>query len=119
VLLLDRKGNPIGQASANCDGQPLRAPNDLTLDTKNGGFYFTDPGGSDDKKPIGTVHYVDARGKTHLVAKGLEFPNGIVLRPDGKTLLVAESKENRVLAYEVTAPGAVGPRKIFADLPRT
>ena len=116
VLHLDAAGKIIGKASSECGGKPLRGPNDLTLDPK-GGFYFTDPGGSDDKKLIGTVHYVDPQGKTHLMAEGLAFPNGIVLRPDGKSLLVAESKRNRVLVYEVLAPGKLGPQKVFADLP--
>ncbi|HEY1065854.1 MAG TPA: SMP-30/gluconolactonase/LRE family protein, partial [Pirellulales bacterium] len=88
VLKLDANGKQIGFAAKECDGKPLRGPNDLSLDTANGGFYFTDPGGSDLKNPIGTVHYVDAQGVTHLVADGLAFPNGIALRPDGKTLLV-------------------------------
>ena len=48
---------------------------------------------------------------------GWRFPNGIVLRPGGKTLLVAESKKNRVLEYPVLAPGKVGPEKVFVDLP--
>ena len=82
VLHLDSKGKRLADASNVCDGKPLRAPNDLTIDPK-GGFYFTDPGGSDVKHPIGTVHYVDAKGTTHLVADGLAFPNGIV-RPGGK-----------------------------------
>jgi gluconolactonase len=116
VLHLDAGGKMLPHASAECDGKPLRGPNDLTLDPK-GGFYFTDPGGSDDKKPIGTIHYVAPSGKTHLVAGGLAYPNGIVLRPDRKTLLVAESKKNRVLVYDVLAPGKVGPLKVFADLP--
>lgn len=116
VLRLDKNGEIIGKASAECNGKPLRAPNDLTLDPI-GGFYFTDPGGSDEKNPIGTVHYVDVAGKTHLVAEGLAFPNGIVLRPDGKSLLVGESKHNRILFYEVIAPGKVGKREIFAPLP--
>lgn len=116
VLHMDRNGKILGKASSECDGQPLRGPNDLTLDPR-GGFYFTDPGGSDDKKLIGTIHYVDGKGKTHLIAKGLAFPNGIVLTPDGKRLLVAESKKNRVLEYPVTSPGKVGPMKVFADLP--
>ncbi|MCC6420739.1 MAG: SMP-30/gluconolactonase/LRE family protein [Gemmataceae bacterium] len=116
VLRLDAGGKIVGKAASECDGKPLRGPNDLTLDPK-GGFYFTDPGGSDDKKPIGTVHYVDAKGKTYLCAGGLAYPNGIVLRPDGKTLLVAESKRNRVLEYPVLTPGRLGKRKVFADLP--
>jgi gluconolactonase len=110
-------GKVLGKASSECDGTPLRGPNDLTLDTKNGGFYFTDPGGSDDKKPIGTIHYVTKDGKTLLVAKELAFPNGIVLTPDGKRLLVAESKKNRVLEYPVEGPGKVGAMRVFADLP--
>jgi gluconolactonase len=117
VLRLDSAGKVMGEASSECDGKPLRAPNDLTLDNKNGGFYFTDPGGSSAQNPVGTVHYVDARGRTHLAAGGLAFPNGVVLRPDGKTLLVGESHHNRVLAYEVVAPGKLGKRKVFAELP--
>ena len=116
VLRLDSAGKVIDKASAECDGKPLRAPNDLTLDPR-GGFYFTDPGGSTAENPIGTVHYVDPQGKTHRVAGGLAFPNGIVLRPDGKTLLVGESNHNRVLSYPVIAPGKVGPMTVFAELP--
>ena len=116
VLHLDKDGKILGKASAECEDKPLRAPNDLTLDPK-GGFYFTDPGGSDEKNPIGTVHYVDAKGKTHLVTQGLAFPNGIVLRPDGKSLLVGESKYNHILVYAVIAPGRLGEKKVFASLP--
>lgn len=117
ILHLDANGKLIGKLSTECDGKPLRGPNDLTLDVPNGGFYFTDPGGSDDKKKIGTVHYVTKEGKTLLVAEGLMFPNGIVLTPDGKKLYVAESKGNRVLVYDVLAPGKVGPTKVFCNLP--
>ena len=60
VLHLDADGKRLADASSECDGKPLRNPNDLTIDPK-GGFYFTDPGGSSLKNPIGTVHYVDAR----------------------------------------------------------
>ncbi|HYO62767.1 MAG TPA: SMP-30/gluconolactonase/LRE family protein [Pyrinomonadaceae bacterium] len=116
VLRLDRDGNVVGKASSGYDGKPLRAPNDLTLDPR-GGFYFTDPGGSSAANPVGTVHYVDAQGRTHLVADGLAFPNGIVLRPDGRTLLVAESGRNHILSYPVAEPGRVGPARVFASLP--
>lgn len=40
-----------------------------------------------------------------------------MLRPDGKTLLVAESKKNRILAYDVKGPGKLGPMRVFAELP--
>jgi gluconolactonase len=117
VLRLDASGKIIGKAASEYDGKPLRAPNDLTLDSV-GGFYFTDPGGSNAQNPIGTVHYVDAQGKTHLVAAGLAFPNGIALRPNGRTLLVSESKHNRILSYDIIKPGKIGRVRVFANLPR-
>lgn len=117
VLHVSADGKVLGKASEKCGDKPLRGPNDLSLDVKNKGFYFTDPGGSDDKKLIGTVHYVDGKGVTHLCAEGLAFPNGIVLSPDGKRLLVGESKKNRILEYPVEAPGKLGPMKVFCDLP--
>jgi gluconolactonase len=117
VLHLDSNGKPLEHASKECDGKPLRGPNDLTLDPQ-GGFYFTDPGDSSKDNLIGTIHYVDTAGKTHLVASGLAFPNGIVLTQDSKRLLVGESQFNRVLEYPVLAPGKVGPMKVLADLPK-
>src|SRR5262249_3381280 len=54
---------------------------------------------------------------SHLCAKDLAYPNGIVLRPDGKTLLLAESKHNRILEFPVLAPGKLGPMRVFANLP--
>jgi gluconolactonase len=118
VLKLAADGKLLDPASKECDGKPLRGPNDLTLDTPNGGFYFSDPGGSSIDNLIGTIHYVDKAGKTTLLQGGLAFPNGIVLAPDGKKLYLAESQKNRVLLYEVTAPGKVGEPKVYAELPR-
>jgi gluconolactonase len=118
VLHLSVEGTMLPPASDACDGKPLRGPNDLTLDTPNGGFYFTDPGGSDENHPIGTVHYVDKSGKTTLAAGELAFPNGIVLTPDGGRLYVAESKRNRVLVYDVLSPGKLGQKRVLADLPK-
>lgn len=115
VLHLDAEGKTIGAASSESDGKPLRAPEDLTLDA-NGGFYFTDPGGSRDG-PAGAIHFVDASGTTHQAASGLQYPSGIALRPDGKALLVAEGRRNRIVIYDVLAPGKLGPMKVLADLP--
>jgi gluconolactonase len=116
VLHLDALSREMAPASRDSEGQPLRAPNDLTLDPE-GGFYFTDPGGSDENHPIGTVHYVDTDEVTHTVARGLAFPNGIVLRPGGKELLVGESKKNRILAYPVLGRGKLGEPRVLVDLP--
>lgn len=117
VLRLSPEGILLDPASKECGGKPLRGPNDLTLDTPNGGFYFSDPGNSGLNNLIGTVHYVDQQGKTHMLDDGLAFPNGIVLTPDGKRLYLAESQKNRVLIYDVASPGKTGEPKVFAELP--
>jgi gluconolactonase len=117
ILHLDADGKELAPASTESEGKPLREPNDLCLDVANGGFYFTDPGGSDENKRIGTVHYVDKDGKTTTVATHLAFPNGVVLRPDGKTLVVGESKQNRILEYSVIRPGLLRNATVLVDLP--
>ncbi|MFN3324238.1 MAG: SMP-30/gluconolactonase/LRE family protein [Bryobacteraceae bacterium] len=113
VLHLSAEGKILGKAAAEFEGQPLARPNDLTLDPK-GGFYFTDPVSG---TGTGQVYYVDPQRKVHRIASDLRFPNGIVLRPDGKTLLVAESQRNRILAFDVIEPGKVQNMRVFADLP--
>jgi gluconolactonase len=118
VLHLAADGQSLDPASTECDGTKLRGPNDLSLDTANGGFYFTDPGDSGIERPIGTVHYVDSQGKTHLCDSGLAFPNGIALTADGKHVYVGESQKNRVHVYDVAAPGKLTNRRVLADLPK-
>ncbi|PMB14218.1 gluconolaconase [Fischerella thermalis CCMEE 5282] len=116
VLHLDANGKILEVVAKEFNGKPLRAPNDLTLDPQ-GGFYFTDPGGSSTKNPIGTVYYVDPKRKIQQVITGLAFPNGIVLSSDGKRLFIGESHNNRILVYDILAPGKVGPQQVFAELP--
>lgn len=115
VLRLDAASRRMSAASDQCDGEPLRAPNDITLDA-HGGFYFSDPGGSREA-PIGTIHYLDSNGKTHLAAGGMRVPNGLVLSPGQRTLYVSETVPNRVLAFDVGSPGQLGSRGVFAELP--
>jgi gluconolactonase len=88
----------------------------MTLDN-HGGFYFTDPDDSWKETPTGTVHYVDSSGGVHTVLEGLAYPNGLVLLPDGRTLLLGESGNNRILTYTVAKPGKLEGKKVFADLP--
>ena len=118
LLHLDAAGNELQPAASESDGKPLRSPNDLTLDPSSGGVYFTDPADSDVDHPHGTIHYLDSHGKCHTIANGLAFPNGIVIRPGGKELLVAESKQNRILAFPVLEPGKLGDYRVLVNLPK-
>ena len=115
IWRMDPSGKILGAASSECDGKPLRAPNDITLDT-HGGFYFSDPGGSREA-PIGTVHYVNSAGKTLLCAGGMSVPNGLVIDPSDRFLYVTETVPNRILRFPSLAPGKLGEWRILTKLP--
>ncbi|OBF43652.1 gluconolactonase [Mycobacterium sp. 852002-50816_SCH5313054-b] len=50
-----------------------------------------------------------------IVAENLDFPNGMVITPDRKTLVVAESTARRLTAFTIDATGGLGDRRVFAD----
>ena len=56
---------------------------------------------------------VDQNGCAAIAAGGLGFPNGMVLTPDGNTLIVAESTMNRLSAFDVVS-GGLGERRTWA-----
>lgn len=59
---------------------------------------------------------VDADGSTHVAATGLMFPNGMVLSPDGSTLIVAETMARRLTAFDVGLDGSLSRRRVWAEL---
>lgn len=55
-------------------------------------------------------------GQARTAADGLLFPNGAVITPDGKTLIVAETFGYRLTAFDVAADGALSGRRSWAEL---
>lgn len=47
-----------------------------------------------------------------LAADHLEFPNGMAITADGRTLLVAESLACRVSAYDIDEDGNLADRRV-------
>lgn len=64
-----------------------------------------------------TIIKVEPDGSASIAAADLEFPNGSVITPDGKHLIVAESYANRLTKFDIAADGTLTNRKLFADLP--
>ncbi len=62
---------------------------------------------------------VDPHGAVHSVASGLKFPNGMVLSPDGGTLIVAESLGRRLTAFDVGIDGSLTNQRLWADVDAT
>ncbi|GFG49753.1 gluconolactonase [Mycolicibacterium agri] len=63
----------------------------------------------------GTIVRVDADGSVTVVAEDLDFPNGMVITPDGRTLIVAESIGRRLTAFTIDAGGGLTDRLVFAE----
>lgn len=57
----------------------------------------------------------DADNQVTVVAENLDFPNGMVITPDGRTLIVAESTGRRLTAYTIATDGSLTDRRVFAD----
>ena len=89
-----------------CDGQPLRGPNDIVFD-RLGGFWFTDHGKTRARARDRTgVFYAKADGSfIEEVIFPLEGPNGVGLSPAEDEVYVAETLSGRLWAYELEAPG--------------
>ncbi len=89
-----------------CDGIPLKGPNDIVFDA-HGGFYFTDLGKHRERDQDRTgVFYAKPDGTLiREIIFPMEGPNGIGLSPDGKRLYVAETPTGRVWAFDIESPG--------------
>jgi gluconolactonase len=96
---------------SECDGNPLRGPNDIVFDSQ-GGFWFTDLGKSRERERDRTgIFYALPDGSSiREVAFPLDGgPNGIGLSPDERTVYVAETFTGRVTRFDLKGPGEIDP----------
>lgn len=68
--------------------------------------------------PVGAaLTMVNQDGTIRVVATDLIFPNGAVITPDGKTLIVGETFAGRLSAFDIRDDGTLSERRDFAVLP--
>jgi gluconolactonase len=106
------------------DGLPFLRPNDLVLSIKHGDIYFTDSGsafgapkaGEPVVTPRPAVYRIKPNGELQRIANDIERPNGIQLSPDEKTLYIANTAGEYILAYDVARDGSISNKRNFAKL---
>lgn len=59
---------------------------------------------------------VEPDGTTGVAAGDLAFPNGMVITPDGRTLIVGESYAARLTAFDRAADGSLSNQRVWAKL---
>jgi len=60
---------------------------------------------------------VETNGTSSIVADHLSFPNGTVITPDGRTLVVAETFAGRLTAFDIVTNGKLENRRLWGKLP--
>jgi sugar lactone lactonase YvrE len=71
--------------------------------------------GEEDFRP-GIIALLTPNGTLRQVADDIAFPNGMVVTPDGKTLIVAESFAQRLTAFDIAPDGSLTNRRVWAEL---
>jgi sugar lactone lactonase YvrE len=92
--------------------------NDMVVDRHGrayvGNFGFDLDAGAD---PVTTsVVRVDPDGAVAVAADGFVFPNGMVITPDGRTLIVGETGAARYVAYTIGDDGSLSDRRVWAQI---
>jgi sugar lactone lactonase YvrE len=90
--------------------------NEIVVDGR-GNIYVNSVGfrfGQEEFRP-GIIALVTRDGSVRQVADGIEFPNGMVVTPDGSTLIVSESFAGRLTAFDIAADGSLSNRRVWAE----
>ena len=92
--------------------------NDMVTDALGrsyvGNFGFDLHSGSESRNA--ELVLVEPDGNARVAADDLAFPNGTVITPDGKTLIVGESMRARLSAFDIADDGGLSNRRVWAQL---
>jgi sugar lactone lactonase YvrE len=104
---------PDGTAGTYCE----RGGNEIAVDPRghvyvNGADFDFVGGGA--PKP-GWINLIGPDGSYRQVAGDIEFPNGMVITPDGRTLVVSESFAGRLSAFDIDEDGSLTGRRVWAE----
>jgi gluconolactonase len=99
------------------EGKKFNRPNDL-IASKSGDIYFTDSAAQGVTNPPlpSAVYRLSAKGQLTRVTTEIARPNGVALSPDEKTLYVANTTGEWILAFDVDASGDAKNKRDFAKL---
>ncbi len=94
--------------------------NDMLVDARGrayvGNFGFDLNGGAEQQ--TANLALVHPDGRVEVAASDLMFPNGTVLTPDGATLIVGETFDAQLTAFDVADDGRLSKRRVWAKIER-
>src|SRR5215470_3998932 len=63
----------------------------------------------------GYIKLLTPDGQLRQVAGDIQFPNGMVITPDDRTLIISESFAGRLTAFDIGPGGGLSNRRVFAE----
>jgi sugar lactone lactonase YvrE len=63
----------------------------------------------------GYIKLLTQAGELREVAGDIQFPNGMVISPDNRTLIISESFAGRLTAFDIDPGGGLSGRRVFAE----
>jgi sugar lactone lactonase YvrE len=106
------------QTAADLSSLVANPINDMVVDRQGrayiGGFGFDLFKGEAPRTTV--LLCVAPDGGVRVAADDLQFPNGMVITPDGKTLIVAETLGARLTAFNIQSDGSLTNRRVFAAI---
>jgi gluconolactonase len=113
VVLWGLDGTVKEVLAAEYEGVRFNAPNDLVV-SRTGWIYFTDPDFEDCHSVPESVYSLSPQGVVRRIDEGIARPNGIVLTPDERVLIINGTTQRELIAYDVAGNGQVSNRRSFA-----
>jgi sugar lactone lactonase YvrE len=101
--------SPYGWSEMTVDGRGSVYLNTINFDFADFNDVLTSG------KALGKIALVTLDGEAREVAREIAFPNGMVVTPDNKTLIVAESFAGRLTAFDIAEDGTLANRRVWAD----
>ena len=101
--------SPLGWSELTVDGRGNAYVNTVNFDFADFNDVLTSG------KAPGKIALVTPDGEAREVADELAFPNGMVVTPDNRTLIVAESFAGGLTAFDIDDDGSLSNRRTWAD----
>jgi len=92
--------------------------NDMVVDAK-GRAYVGNFGGQNitlASKVTARLAFIDTDGNVSVAAEDMFFPNGAVITPNGRQLIIAETLAKRLTAFDIADDGSLSNRQVWADI---
>jgi len=106
---MDIETGAVETVYTECDGVPLKGPNDIVFDS-SGGFWFSDLGKNREyDRDLGALYYATTDGN-HISRAVSPIPggaNGVGLAPNDTHVYIAETPTGRLFGWEIAEPGVL------------